>query len=148
MTIRFIAVASLIVGVAYCPSTWAINKCTDASGKISYQEQPCTASDKGQEVTIRNTKSANSVDNYGAILDKRIRDAAKTCGMDDLPIYPDIGWTEDKFLQCSRFGVVSPASKVNITRNATGVFKQFVYRDSDVYIYTNNGVVTSIQNQR
>ena len=148
MTIRFIAVASLIVGSAYCSSTWAINKCTDASGKVSYQEQTCTALDKGQEVTIRNTKSANSLDNYGAILDKRIRDAAKTCGMDDLPIYPGIGWSEEKFLQCSRLGVVSPASKVNITRNATGVSKQFVYRDSDVYIYTSNGVVTSIQSQR
>ena len=148
MNIRFIASASLVMGFAFSPSAWAINKCTDASGKVSYQEQPCTSSVKEQELTIRSTQSASSQDDYSAILDRRIRDAAKTCGMADLPIYPDVGWTEDKFLQCSRFGVVSPASKVNITRNATGIFKQFVYRDSDVYIYTNNGVVTSIQSQR
>ncbi|MFE1573753.1 DUF4124 domain-containing protein [Comamonas odontotermitis] len=148
MNIRFFASASLLMGFAFSPSAWAINKCTDASGKISYQEQPCTASSKGQEVAIRDTKPADSQDNYSAVLNKRIRDAAKTCGVDDLPIYPDIGWSEEKFLQCSRFGVVSPAGKVNVTRNAAGISKQFVYRDSDVYIYTNNGVVTSIQNQR
>lgn len=51
MNIRFFSSASLILGFAFSPSVWAINKCTDASGKVSYQEQPCEG--RGSELKIR-----------------------------------------------------------------------------------------------
>ena len=37
---------------------WAINKCTDAAGKVSYQEQPCPASARQSEVAAPRTPAA------------------------------------------------------------------------------------------
>lgn len=137
----------IVIVVAFLASSpvLAVNKCKGPDGKVTYQESACAASEKGETVIIRETKTPDFASSYEATLKKRVRDAAQACRLDDLPSLPEVGWSEEKFLQCSRFGVVAPASKVNVTRSTTGVFKQFVYRDSDVYIYTTNGVVTAVQ---
>lgn len=135
----------VLVGLLVSSPAWAVNKCKGPDGKVTYQEGSCATTEKGEAVLIRETKTPSLGSDYEAVLQKRVRDAARACRMDELPKLPEVGWTEDKFLQCSKFGVVAPASKVNVTRTDTGISKQFVYRDSDVYVYTINGVVTAIQ---
>lgn len=124
---------------------WALNKCVGTDGSVSYQERPCAESTKQQALNIPAGRVAPSDTPYGAYLSDRIKQAEKACNETDLPKRPQIGWTEEKFLKCSRIGVVTAADKINVTETARGTSKQYVYRDANVYVYTTNGVVTAVQ---
>ena len=123
---------------------WAVNKCTGSDGKVIYQETACDNAQKTETVTIKPTAAPTSSEAYGAMLERRLSEAKKACGMADLPSLPEIGWSEDKFMRCSKIGVVGSV-KVNTTETSAGVSKQFVFRVSEVYVYTVNGTVTAVQ---
>ena len=118
---------------------WALNKCIGANGAVSYQERPCTESTKQQTLDIQTSRPTPPVTS------DRIKQAEKLCNETDLPRRPQIGWSEEKFLQCSRIGVVSTPDAINVTETARGTSKQYVYRFMNTYVYTTNGVVTAVQ---
>jgi hypothetical protein len=45
--------AACALVLAWLAPAWAINKCTDASGKVSFQDAPCTG--QGEKITVRPT---------------------------------------------------------------------------------------------
>jgi len=123
---------------------WAINKCTGADGSVTYQEAACGSSAKSEAMKVPSGPPPNK---WESMVREAMAKARVYCKTDEIPYYPEIGWTEEKFLRCTRIGVVG-ASKVNITENDGGISKQYVFRLVDSYIYTRNGVVTSIQKSR
>ena len=44
---------AVVLTCAVCCQAWAINKCTDANGKLVYQDAPCGNASKSEIVTIR-----------------------------------------------------------------------------------------------
>ena len=118
---------------------WALNKCVGADGAVSYQERPCAESTKQQTLNIPANKPAVPETS------ELVKDAQKRCNETDLPRRPEIGWSEEKFLTCSRIGVVSTPDAINVTETARGTSKQYVYRFMRTYVYTTNGVVTAVQ---
>lgn len=155
-------------------NTWAVNKCTLPNGKVVFQDLPCENSSKSERLKVNPaTTDSTSTTPYSSdptlqeirrrtdaqskayreLLDSLIANAKRTCEMTELPKLPEIGWTESKFLECTRYGIVGTNSivskvKVNETNTAAGVSKQFVFRDPDAYVYTTNGIVTAVQQSR
>ncbi|MFZ3125872.1 MAG: DUF4124 domain-containing protein [Acidovorax sp.] len=141
-----------IVFTIFAVPAWAVNKCVDAAGKVSYQNEPCPQ--QSEKVKLHNTapsteperpidamfkdlKRAN--DDYI----KSLKAAGVACGP-KLERMPDIGMSEADFL-CTRPGMYG-VNKVNQTVTAGGVRKQYVIDHSAIrYVYVDNGVVTAIQ---
>lgn len=48
---KFAPIAAALLAVL-CTQTWAVNKCTGADGKVSFQDAPCTANATGKTVKI------------------------------------------------------------------------------------------------
>ena len=137
--------ALVLAAAVLLTPAWALNKCVGADGSVSYQERPCAESAKQQKLEIPAGRVTPPDTPYGAHLSDRIKQAEKLCNETDLPRRPQIGWSEEKFLKCSRIGVVTAADAINVTETARGTSKQYVYRDANVYVYTTNGVVTAVQ---
>ena len=45
--------ALMVVALTLSPA-WAVNKCTAADGRVSYQEEPCPHGSEGKEIKIHN----------------------------------------------------------------------------------------------
>ena len=137
---------------------WAVNKCSDPDGRVTYQEKACTGSgstvvtnmDKGVE------KSSNPRAQAKTSFEEQMaaRDAADRKFKNDQQDWwqvqaeakrkrlvnaesecgsrmkedPSVGMTESDFQNCTRFGLYFEADKVNETEAGAGVTKQFVYR--------------------
>ena len=134
----------LSAAMLFAPA-WAVIKCTGADGKIAYQEAPCVDTSKSESLDVPPANPSSKESPYAALLQERLRNAQKACDVSDLPVYPQIGWTEEKFLQCTRYGAVIRPSAVNITESVNGISRQYVYRNAGSYIYTVNGIVTAVQ---
>lgn len=117
---------------------WAVNRCTGPDGKVTYQEAMC--SDNATAVTI---KPQYQPADTGS-LDDRIRIAAKACGLSKLPEYPEVGWSEERFLACSVVAL-SGTPKINTTETAAGVSKQYVFRYYRAYVYVRGDKVVAVQ---
>lgn len=144
-------IAALVVALITSP-VWAVNKCTDADGKVLYQHEACpqqgrkielhnttpsTGSDMSTEALLRDLKRLN--EDYI----KALKAAGDACGP-MLQSKPTIGMSEADFL-CTRPGLYG-VTKVNQTITAGGVRKQYVMDHSDLrYVYVDNGVITAIQ---
>lgn len=127
----------VMCALAIAPA-WAINKCTDAGGKVSYQEGKCAGDASSQAIKpVALPRDSQS-------LDAKINSAAKQCGVSNIPEYPEIGWTEDRFLSCSVVGL-SETPKINSTETAAGVTKQYVFRYYKTYVYVGASKVTAVQ---
>lgn len=132
---------------------FAAIKCTTADGRTVYQDAPCPSGAKADPVDTRpnglSPSQAGRFDlgEYGRALAAALDAAKAACGGGGLPVLPEVGWSEARFLQCSRLGVVGTYT-VNETQVAGGVGRQYVFRNSDTYVYTNNGQVTGVQRQR
>lgn len=51
--------AACILALGLVPPAWAINKCTDAQGKVSFQEAPCPG--EGEKIEVRPAMPAPAV---------------------------------------------------------------------------------------
>lgn len=141
------AAATLAIAVAAMADTapaWAVNKCTGPDGAVTYQEAACGTSAKAKSVKVPSGPAPNKWDQ---MVSDALAKARVHCKTNDIPYYPEVGWSEERFIRCSRAGVLG-ASAVNETSNAGGVSKQYVFRLVNSYVYTQNGVVTSIQKSR
>jgi hypothetical protein len=121
---------------------WALNKCTAPNGKVEYRQGDC--SPDSQSLPIPSACCAPSNPDAGLGLDERIKRAAAKCGVDKLPEYPSIGWTEERFLSCSVVALTQ-TPLINTTETAFGTSKQYVFRYYRAYIYVRDGKVTTIQ---
>lgn len=117
---------------------WAINKCTAPDGRVSYQEAKCA--DDARVATIK----APATPSGATSLDDRIKSAAEKCGFAKLPEYPEIGWSEERFLSCS-VAALYGGIKINSTETAFGVSKQYVLSNYKAYVYVRGGKVVTIQ---
>lgn len=133
---------------------WAVNKCTDAAGKVTYQDETCPQ--QGGKIELHNTRLTPKEPSW---VDEQIEKSRKwreeyvrqqgvriaACGsLFEQPAR--VGMTEDDFL-CTRLGLTK-VGKVNRTSTASGVQTQYVMRAGITearYVYTENGVVTAIQ---
>lgn len=125
-----------------CVPAWAVNKCTAPNGKVEYQEGDCSPGFKSLPIPSACCTATTSDASLG--LDERIKRAAAKCGVDKLPEYPAIGWTEEKFLSCSVVAFTQ-TPLINTTETALGTSKQYVFRYYKAYIYVRDGTVTAIQ---
>lgn len=145
------AICYLLVALA-SGQAWAVNKCTAADGRVVYQEAPCPSDAKAAPVDVRPNGLSPSqagrfdLDEYKRALAGSLAAARAACGGGELPVAPEVGWPEAKFLQCSRLGVAGSYT-VNETQVAGGTGRQYVFRTTGTYVYTSNGVVTAVQRQ-
>ena len=142
------------------PAFAQVSKCTDAAGKISYQQNPCQQATKRELLDVRTPEqktadaaAAREVER-GAVI-KRERDeraavdearrqvmrerASQERASGPPRDVPRIGMTKD---QAARSLWRSPDS-VNITETSAGTREQWVY--SLGYLYFENGILTAIQ---
>lgn len=50
---RYPLVAGLLAAASLLSApAWAINKCVDAQGRTSFQDEPCAAGEKGESITV------------------------------------------------------------------------------------------------
>lgn len=136
--------AIVVATMAGTAPVWAVNKCTGPDGSVTYQEAACGTSSKAESVKVPSGPAPNK---WEQMVSDALAKARVHCKTDDIPYYPEVGWSEERFLRCSRAGVLG-ASAVNETSTASGVSKQYVFRLVNSYVYTQNGVVTSIQKSR
>ena len=122
---------------------WAVNKCTGADGKVSYQEAPCAGS--GQSLNVRTTSSpaaSNSQSEAQARLSKLKRDNAMAEAIRTHT--PIVGMTMAELEKA-----MGPATKVNAD-NYNGTRRdQVIYERSNEtwYVYTTDGRVESVQHR-
>lgn len=55
----------LIAALLANDPAWPINKCTDATGKVTYQEKTCPPADQGEEIKIHDNTSHDESVYYG-----------------------------------------------------------------------------------
>ena len=136
---RYLLLSAALLAVP----AWAVNKCTEADGKVSYQEAPCAGS--GQTLNVRTTSSsaaASSQSEAQARLSKLKRDNAMAEAIRTHT--PIVGMTLAELEKA-----MGPATKVNAD-NYNGTRRdQVIYeRPRETwYVYTTNGRVESVQNR-
>lgn len=136
----FVIAAGLVAAAA---PVWAQYKCTSASGQVSFQQQPCAGQQRQQALDLKalpppsaGTPSPDFA-RQNAELDKRL--AIRVAIEERRPM---VGMTVSE-LQLA----MGAASAVNRSQAGDVVSDQHVYQRGPrtVYVYTRNGVVTSIQ---
>lgn len=120
----------LILVIAASPHAYAINKCTDDAGKISYQESPCKNESTATSIKIQAAPPSDPQENkYNAAA---ARGRIMT-GMSATHVRRSWG---------------SP-TKINRTTGSYGVHEQWIYDRGEIgrsqYVYLQNGIVSSIQ---
>ena len=155
----------LVVGLFTAPA-WAINKCTDAHGRVIYQEASCEAAQlvplgsqarQDQSATAPKQKLVMTPEEIAKQLEDGIPSAVRTEAerkkfdamrmeiMQRKEVAPPtvrVGMTADQTRE-----VWGSPSRVNRTESAYGVREQWVYGASR-YVYLRNGVVESVQTSR
>jgi hypothetical protein len=135
---------ALVAAALAVSPVWAVNKCTGPDGAVVYQEQACGGAAKTELVKLPGRQLADYEIRERDAVDK----AKLICSMEDIPYYPAVGWEEVRFLNCSRLALIHKPDAVNLTESAGGTSKQFVFRYDRSYVYTRNGVVTTVQKTR
>ena len=74
---------------------------------------------------------------YSILLDEKIYPLSQIHGTKNI----SIGMEDVELILSMGF-----PNKINRTTNAQGVSEQWIYRDLDVYVYLDDGIVTSFQN--
>ena len=122
---------------------WAQYKCTSPSGQVSFQQQPCAGQQRQQALDLKTLPPpsagtpAPDFAKQNAELDKRL--AIRAAIEERRPV---VGMTVSE-LQLA----MGAANNVNRSQAGDVVSDQHVYQRGarTVYVYTRNGVVTSIQ---
>jgi len=115
----------LLAGISFAQGY----KCKDASGKVSYQEEPCETGQAQKELEIRKAAplSADEQRILGATASGKV-----TRGMTAAQVRSSWG----------------APTKINQSTGSYGVHEQWVYDRGNFrsqYVYLQNGVVTSFQ---
>lgn len=134
-------VASIIT-IALPMSAFAINKCTDKNGQVTYQEHACSNSDASSQ-TVKTAPSLSTGDDAAgqARLAKIKSDNAKFDAMIDGKVMR--GMSESQVQNAW-----GRPTKINRSVGSYGTHEQWVYdrgRNGAQYIYFENGVVSSMQ---
>lgn len=123
-----------------------------AGGKVGFSDTPC--SQGSESAVIGKTTDSRPVSDYAGNIGalranmiaarqnfERLRD--EHCAGRDVPDV-SVGMPADDIYCVPRY---RRPTKINVTENASGTLKQYVYRhpSGTEYIYTSGGVVTSIQ---
>lgn len=120
---------------------WAVNKCTAADGKVSFQDAPCAAG-KAESLSIKASASTPSTAAPAPKASSGLTQAELNSAI--VRGEPLVGMTR---AQLDR--VMGAPSKVNAD-NYAGVQKnQIIYERPGAtwYVYTDSGIVTAIQNR-
>ena len=138
------SVFMMAVGMATVGApVWAQYKCTSPSGQVSFQQQPCAGQQRQQALDLKALPPpsagtpAPDFAKQNAELDKRL--AIRAAIEERRPV---VGMTVSE-LQLA----MGAANNVNRSQAGDVVSDQHVYQRGarTVYVYTRNGVVTSIQ---
>lgn len=123
---RVLLLAALAVG----QHAYAINKCTDAAGKISYQVDRCPKDNVAASVKVQAAPPEDPRENAFNAAAARGRIVT---GMSETHVRRSWG----------------TPTKINRSTGSYGVHEQWVYENGSIgrsqYVYFQNGVVTSIQ---
>ena len=126
---RTIALALILIATS---ASHAAFKCQKADGSIAFQDTPCPNSSKSERVRIQSLNSLGDA----ADRPEGIR-AAIAQGR------PAVGMT---YAELER--AIGRPDKVNAAQYGRDFKDQLIYytQDRTIYVYTDNGIVTSIQN--
>lgn len=134
--------AAITVICLLCSPAWAINKCTAADGKVSFQDAPCLGA--GQVISTRQTIAPPSVN--GAVPDWKSRAAeadkrlAIVAAIDRRE--PAIGMNGGQLQQA-----MGLPNRINTGDYKTGSTQQRIYEQANTtwYVYTDGATVTAVQ---
>lgn len=143
-------IALLAITCLAASPAWAINKCTGADGKVVFQDAPCAG--KGEALNIRPSSGASRPATAEAATDAKAKRDAEIAGINRRSEVraaiqrgePLVGMSRAELDQA-----LGAPSKVNAD-NYSGVLKDQIIYDrpgQSWYVYTENGVVTSIQHR-
>ena len=114
-----------ILALAAGPALAQAYKCTDAAGRVAFQEQPCAAA--AQQVTVKLAPVVEQTPEQKRIL-RALAVGGVTAGMSAAQVRQVWG---------------SPV-RINKTVSAGGVSEQWVYGNGQ-YLYLSHGVVVAMQ---
>lgn len=140
--------SAVILLIATC-TAFAQNKCTLSDGLVVMLNRSCPAKGTvGEDMARREyefqIRNDERIKQNQANLDS-IKAVTKKCAPSGFVDEPVIGITEDRFRNCTF--VAEHISKINETQTANTTSRQYVIKDNIgiKYVYTRNGMVTSIQ---
>lgn len=125
-----------------CSQAWAVNKCTGADGKVSFQDAPCVG--KGEAITVRPAAAPSSTNSaapdwkrLSAESDKRLAVLASIDRRE-----PAIGMTFEQLQQA-----MGLPNRINTGEYKTGSTQQRIYEQAGKtwYVYTDGATVTAVQ---
>ena len=136
-----LVVAALLATL--CAPAWAINKCTGADGKVSFQDAPCAGA--GVTLDVR-PASGNPLPAAQGEAQARVEKIKRDTAMDEAIRLekPLVGMTVAQLQRA-----MGTATKVN-ANNYNGTLRdQLIYErpQETWYVYTRDGVVDSIQHR-
>lgn len=132
--------------VFLCSSTWAVNKCTAPSGRVSYQDAPCAG--QGEALELRPASGTASAQEKSAPTPKDWK--AKSAQADTrLAIQAAIMRREAvvgmTFAQLEQ--AMGLPNRINTGEYKSGSTQQRIYERGSTtwYVYTESGLVTALQ---
>lgn len=140
---RWPAVAALAYA-ALLPQAQAVNKCTDADGRVQYQDAPCTA--KGETLDIRpaSSKPGDALATFEAQTRLSTIRAENEMAAAIREKRPLVGMTVKQLNDA-----LGLATKVNTDTSTGYVREQAIFErpNETWYVYTRNGHVESVQHR-
>lgn len=145
-----IKVVMCVTLAIWCSHAAAVNKCTGPDGKVVFQDAPCEG--KGETVKVWSSGPASSTATNADQPNERARRKAEIEGINrraDIRAAmergePMVGMTRQQLEQ-----TLGAPDRVNAS-NYSGVLKDQIIFDrpgQSWYVYTENGIVTSIQHR-
>lgn len=126
-----------------------IYKCKGPENRIVLQQTRCPDSGEtvGQEIERKNAAKRAEIEKQQQKVqaDYEAADLFKNCGAVKLPSYPEIGWTENRFLQCSHAGSGRTSFRESVYQGRTVRQHIVELANGTSYVYTTNGIVNGIQ---
>lgn len=135
---------AVVAGLLMCSPAWAVNKCTDAAGKVSFQDAPCAG--KGETLTVRPSGGAVPP----ATTDAASMAAAEIAAMNrraDIRAAierrePMVGMTTAELQEA-----MGQPNRSNLANYNGAQHNQLIYERGarTYYVYTDGGYVKSVQ---
>ena len=129
--------------LAFSAPAWAVNKCTGADGKLTFQDAPCA--DKGEKIEVRPASGHASLKAQGEAQARVERMKLDTTMAEAIRLQkPLVGMTMAQLQEA-----MGLPTKVNASNYNGTLSDQVIYErpHETWYVYTRNGVVDSIQHR-
>lgn len=137
-------VGALLAGLLVCAPAWAVNKCTGADGKVSFQDAPCAG--KGETLTVRPSGGTAPVAGSAAAL-KAEADVAAIHRRADIRVSierrePMVGMTTAELEEA-----MGQPDRSNFANYNGKQHNQLIYERGErtLYVYTDGGHVIGFQ---